>query len=190
MSDGLPPGISEAINVVLLSSDTFIFPSQPGVQQWGIFRDGFPVVVADSVLALDYRKDSTILSYPVENGGFESYNKVQNSYQAVVRFSTGGTKEDRQNLLDSIRAISDDLNLYDVVSPEVTYSNANVIMQDYRRSETSGYIQIDVRVEEVRIGTTANFTSTKTPSGMSGINSGNVQTSSFDEAGFTLGNVT
>src|SRR5574337_124086 len=46
--------------------------------KWGIFRaDNLtPVVIADSVVSVDYRNESRISDFPVELGSFGSYNKV------------------------------------------------------------------------------------------------------------------
>lgn len=172
----LAAGISLVVDLAILTADAFLFPSQPGDPRWGIFLDGLPVVVADSVVTFDYRKESRISDYQIEEGGFESYDKVELPYTAVVRFAAGGDEPNLQDLLESIRAISGDLELYDVVTPEAVYPSANVVMQDYRRTSTNGVglLQVDVRVEEVRVTASSQFSDTKTASGANPVGSGNV----------------
>lgn len=131
--------------------------------QWGIFLNGSPVVIADNVLSLEYRQDFSISNDPLEQGAFNSYNKVQRPFEIKLRFSTGGNAFDRQAMINSIKAIIGDTNLYDVVTPEAIYTNVNLIHQDYRRSsDTAGLIIIDVWCQEVR---SATLTSSNTTSG-------------------------
>lgn len=175
----LPDNIALAAETVLLVVDAVFFSPLPGVPQWGIFLDGVPVVIADSVVTFDYRKDSRISNYQVEQGGFESYNKVENPYLASVRFATGGGEANRQAMLDSIDAVARSLDLYDVVTPERVYESANVVMQDYRRTSKDGVglIQVDVRLEEVRVSSSSTFSNTQSPSGVNIESGGNVSPS-------------
>lgn len=62
--------------------------------KWGIFnRYMVPLLVSDSVRAMDYRRGWTVPTYPIEAGGFASYNKVQMPIDTRVSFSNGGQKE-------------------------------------------------------------------------------------------------
>lgn len=152
--------------------------------QWGIFDGVTPVIVADSVNALEYRKPWTIASFPVEQGGFESYDKVANPYSARVRYVTGGSLVDRQTFIQSIDAIAGGTKLYSLVTPEVTYLNANIVDYDYtrRNNDGAGMLIVDIRVEEVRQTVEAAFTNTKAPSGSGQKNDGTVQTSAPTKA--------
>lgn len=118
---------------------------------WGIFLDGFPVVLADNVVSLEFKQDFRVANYPVEKGAFSSYNKVQMPFEVRIRFSTGGSASDREAFIDSIAAVISDTNLYDVVTPEVTYFGVNLTHQDYRRVASSvGLLSIDVWCQEIR----------------------------------------
>ena len=153
---GLPSLSSGAANLfvtqlVLLTADAIL-----GLlgfhQQWGIFSAGVPVVEADNVVSFDFRQDFSISNYPVEQGSFASYNKVQHPQEMKFRFSTGGSNADRQNFLNSIKAVIADTNLYDVVTPDAVYTNLNFVHWDYARSADrgAGLLVVDVWVEEVR----------------------------------------
>ena len=154
-------------------------PSVPPPSQtaaWGIFRGTTPVVVSDNVVSLDYKQAWTLLDYPVEQGGFDTYNQVATPYEPRIRFSTGGSRADRQAFLGSIEAIAGDLNLYNVATPEKTYLNANVMRYDYRRENQSvGLLAVDVYLREVRQTGETAFTNSKAPSGASKVNDGVVQ---------------
>lgn len=153
---GLPslPGNLESLfgNVSLLTSDSVGNSFGGATPQWGIFLNGEPVVLCDNVVSFDYKQDFAISNYPIEQGAFSSYNKVQKPFEVKFRFSTGGSQSDRQNFLNSIDAIIADVNLYDVVTPEKTYTSVNLVHQDYRRTATdgAGLISVDVWCEQVR----------------------------------------
>lgn len=147
--------------------------------QWGVFdSDGNAVVVADIVSDLSHKEEYVICNYPVEDGGFASFNKVQTPYQARVRFAAGGSEAARSALLASIDDVIADLNLYDVVTPEQTYQNANFIRREYRRVAQEGVslLIVDVVLEEVRVvDDGSSMSSTQQPSGADPTNGGTVQ---------------
>jgi hypothetical protein len=152
--------------------------NSPG-PQWGIFRKGKSVVTADTVIGLTYRQDWPISDYPMQPNAFQSYNKVSTPFDARVRFATGGSKDDRVALINSIAAIAGDLNLYDVVTPEVTYSSVNITHYDYDRRALDGVglLKIDVWLIEVSVtGTATPGDSTKDAASASAFNGGTVQT--------------
>lgn len=139
--------------------ETVTVTAYRGGPQWGIFKDGKSVIKADNVLSFEYKRDWTISDYPIEEGGFESYDKVQLPFDARVRFSAGGSLDTRQALIDSIEAIAGDLLLYDVVTPEKTYQSVNVVHYDLHRKSDDGVglLKIDVYLEEVRNTAQAAF---------------------------------
>jgi hypothetical protein len=122
-------------------------------EQWGVYQGGSPVVVFDTFMEIDYRQTWNLSDYPVERGGFESYNKVYTPFEARVKFAAGGTEENRAALLASVAAIAGTLQLYDVVTPEVVYQSVNVKHYEYRRTATNGLgvIQVEMWLEEIRV---------------------------------------
>lgn len=143
---------------------------------WGIFgRNGRVVVTADTVISLDFRKDWTVADYPLEQGAFASYDKVENPSETRVGFWSGGSLANRQALLRSIKAIAGDLNLYDVVTPEETFTNMNITHYDYRRVDAgAGYVSVVVWLQQIRVTVEASLT-TAQPNGASTTNDGQVQ---------------
>jgi len=176
---GVPPVIFADIDltITLLTEDAFgIFTGSPSAP-WGIYLGGIPVVVADNVVAFNYKKQYAIADYPVERGSFESYDKVEIPYEAGFRFTAGGSDANRQAMLASIRAIQGDLNLYDIVTPEAVYLRANVQRHDYSQTAQNGVglLQVDVFVQEVRELSGAPLTSTQNPTDAAQVNGGPVQ---------------
>lgn len=144
---------------------------------WGVFLDGAPVLTPDTIVAVDYRQSWQISDYPVEQGAFESYDKVNSPFAVKVRMAAGGSEVDRQDFIDSLNAIGDTLELYDVVTPEQVYQSVNVDHFDYnRRAGNVGLITSDVWFTQIRVTAITQFSQTKTASGASPVNGGNVQT--------------
>jgi len=148
-----------------------------GVGQWGVYRGPTPVIVFDSFLGVTYKQDWAIAQYPVERGGFESYDKVDTPFEVQIRFTTGGSVADKAEMLASINAIAGDLNLYDVVTPEAVYSSVNIQRFSYPRSHDhgAGLLTVDMTLLEVRVQGVSDFANNKAPSGAFPIHGGSVQ---------------
>lgn len=145
--------------------------------EWGIFKEGGqPAVTPDSVISVDLRKEWRISDYPVEHGGFETYNKVETPGDIRVRMAVSGM-ESRGPFLASVQAICSALELLTVVTPDAVYDSMNAVHYDYRREQRSGasLLLVDVWLEQVRVTAQTQFTSTKSPEGAANASGGNVQ---------------
>ena len=184
---GVPPLLNGAIAataVTLLTTDLISISSINASSQWGIFLNGSPVVLADTVTTFDYKKESILSDYPLEGGKLESYNKVSTPYEAEITLCAGGNDVNREAFLASIEAILDDFNLYDVVSPERVYPSCNVMRSHYRRTATNGrgVLSVPVRLRQIRVSTANSGTATAQPDGANAVNGGSVQTSTPSSA--------
>lgn len=162
--------------IALLTKDAISsFGGSP--QQWGIFSGGSAVITADTVGSFDYRQQWSLSDYPVEEGAFETYDKVQTPFDARFRFASGGSEANREALLNSIAAIAGDLNLYDVVTPEAVYQSVNVTHYDYSRTAVNGVglMTVDVWTLEVREAPSSTMSNTQSPSDAAQTNGGSVQ---------------
>jgi hypothetical protein len=182
----LPPGVPNLLGDVaglfqdfgeILYADSYIGYGAGAPPQWGLFLGGSPVVVADTITEMGYKQDWAIADYPVERGGFESYDKVNIPFRAVFQFVSGGSDAKRQALLDSIAAIGDTLTLYDVLTPEAVYVGVNVEHYDYRRASSNGLglMIVNVGVLEIREEGKTDFKNAKPPSAYAPEQRGNVQ---------------
>lgn len=165
-------GITEAVRLVQR-----ILGLTPG-PQWGIFdEDGQPVITGDSVLSFEYAKDSKVADFPIENGGFESYNKVETPADCKIVFAIGGTTAQRSDFLQYMRDAITSLDLFFCVTPDISYGDMNIIHYDYRRTVESGVqlMAVDIWLREIREAAAPEFTQTKTPEGEATKNNGTVQ---------------
>jgi hypothetical protein len=185
---GVPALASYALDtgLQLLTGSLFSYGND-STPEWGIYLNGMPAVVADIVRGFDFRVERAISNYPIERGGFESYDKVAVPYLAKVQFSTGGSAQNRAALLTSVARATDLLiggkpAKFDVVTPEIVYLSCSISHYDYNRTALSGLglLTVDVWVQEVREQNT-NPSPSVSPSGASTTQGGEVQASdNFD----------
>lgn len=191
---GVPSLPNYSVNgLVLLVADLIdplIANSGP---QWGIFLDGEMVIESDNTVSFDQKQDLPVSTYPVEDGGFMSYDKVTLPADILVRVSAGGSVANRQLFLSSIDAVMNTTDLYDVVTPETAYASYNFTHRDLHRdaSKGSGLIVVDLHLVEIRVTATATFNSTASPTAAGQQNIGNVQPqtpSAYVQQQFEAGN--
>lgn len=146
--------------------------------QWGVFtKDGAPVLIGSNVVGLDYHRSSTISTFPVENGVYESYNKVEVPYVVRIVFTKGGTVAEKTKFLDACERARAGLETYSVATPEFTYLKMNVTTLSYDRTAAkgAGLMIVEVTLQHVRSFAAAAFTDTKTDAGAGDVNAGPVQ---------------
>lgn len=144
---------------------------------WGIYQGGSPVVLADNVVSFDYRQQWAISDFPVERGGFQSFNKVYIPYDARFRFTAGGSEANREALLSSIAAIAGLTTVYNIVTPEAIYPSATITHYDYTRTSNNGLglMIVDVWTQEVRETAARGMSNVSNPVSSPQTNGGAVQ---------------
>lgn len=181
---GVPAVIGAAVEqaLTLLQFDTFEYFRVSTATAWGIYLNGAPVITADTITDFAWRKDWVISDYQVERGAFESYDKVERPHETHLRFAAGGSDANRAQLLAALATIAPNLALYDIVTPEITYTSCNIQNLSYQRQPRRGLglLQVDVSFIEIRqtvseAGGGLAASSTASPASASAINGGTVQ---------------
>lgn len=146
------------------SSSTLGSPNQDA-GKWGIYdsngnllgqtSNGDSVDVDDagpSTYTFDYRKETTVSDFPVEEGSFASYNKVERPGTPSVTLIVTGTQEQRTAFLSDLDDACKSTDLYSVATPEQTYYSVNIESYSYSRSNAKGAnaIIVDVSLKEIR----------------------------------------
>lgn len=187
---GVPPllnyAIGQFVSSLLTSDGPFVY-SFALPTQWGIFLGGAPVITADTVATFNYKQEWSIADYPVEEGAFATYDKVQIPFDVRFRFVAGGSEANRANLLNSVdAAASDKTTLFDAVTPEKVYPSITISHYDYSRTSVNGVgmIQVDVWCFNVVVLGGNNFSSIS-PSAANPSNDGTVNTTSSPGAGIS-----
>lgn len=130
---------------------------------WGLFDDqGQQVIFPDTFLGIEYRNSRRISNYPLEQGAFESYNKVNDPFDVVVGMACGGDVAKRTDFLATCEALANDLNLYTLVTPEAVYESVNLERYDFARKQHNGatLITVNFYFKEIRINTKSEYTNT------------------------------
>jgi hypothetical protein len=84
-------GVQSGLNLLSDAASVAAFFLGP---QWGIFsHTGNPLLISDSVRAVDYREEANTPTYNYETGGFANYNKVTLPYDVRITFMNGGAKD-------------------------------------------------------------------------------------------------
>jgi len=140
--------------------------------QWGIFDSngkalGDPaqfVGIAGAALSsaglgselstgsVDYSKETKVSDFPLERGGFASYNKVELPAAPAVTLCMGGSEANRRSFLEAIDYATKSTDLYSVVTPEVTYINFALERYNYQRRNDRGatLLLVEISLREVR----------------------------------------
>jgi hypothetical protein len=166
MANGVPSLLTPAPAPpapALMTSDAPGVQAQAAKPTWGIYLKGALAIAADSIVKVEYKNDWRISNAPQEAGAFQSYNKVASPFDSRISMTKGGhSSSERQAFLAAVDAAAKSLNLYDIVTPEATYSNANIIQYSYQRSAHNGVTLLTVQLafSEVRQALAPLFTTT------------------------------
>jgi len=149
------------------------------VPQWQITdTNGAPILIPDSVVEFEYRGEQKIAAYPVEQGGFSSYNKVASPFDARLTCTCSGNEGmSKQGFLAAIDVLLNGLQLCSIVTPDATYQPVNLFHADYRRESRQGVSLIVVQLwfQEIR-QTAKSIAATAQPDGSDPVNQGQVST--------------
>lgn len=184
-SAGVPPvqrdaGNSSAPTTPQLTQDS-VDVSQVANTQWGVYAQGGALALdPDNIIALSYSAEYRIADFPIEQGGFETYDKVALPFDTIVRMTKGGTLSDRGSFARTAESLRGDTKLYNVVTPEATYLNVNIARLSIDRSQDggAGMIVLELHLREIRQNAKAAFSATKDPASAATTNNGSTQTSS------------
>jgi len=180
---GVPPLLNQVNQigntVSLLKSDVANLGRLFGgaTPTWGLFYQGVSVLSFDSMISMSYKREARIADFPMEQGAFQSYNKVQVPEDIRIRCVKGGSSEDRRNFLLQLKTLAGSLKLLTLIVPEGKYINFNVDHFDYRRTSENGMtlLAVDIWLRAINVTTaTATYTNTAAPSGSSVIQTGTV----------------
>jgi len=154
--------------------------------QWGIYtQDGALAIEPDNIVGVGYSSEFRIADYPLEQGGFESYDKVALPFGNRITLTKGGPLAERQDFLSTLEAMRGDRTLYNVVTPERTYLNVNIerVAMDRTAANGATLLTVEIMLREVRQSATFKFSKTKIPASATPTSAGSVQPNSSPPPG-------
>lgn len=158
----------------------------PAFSLWAIYSAGTsdPVIEPDTFVGIDFVGEARVSDYPVEQGAFADYNKVQTPRGIRVKLACANEQMQRGDFLDQLEAMKKAAELYDISTPDLLYEGFTLAHYDYARKATNGVsmIQVECHFEEIRQTGSATFSSdspsstisSNSPSANDPVNSGTV----------------
>lgn len=117
---------------------------------YGIYlKSGAAALSPTSFLGIEYGADAAIVSAPIENGSYNSFNKVKRPPVIRVLFTLEGwtgfsgsipnlpnfTLTSRTDMLAALDAMVSDAQVYDIETPDTTYEDYDLVRYNYRTSD-------------------------------------------------------
>jgi len=152
---------------------------QTNASKWAILDDsGRTVLQPDTYTDFQIRSEAIIPNYPVEQGGFSSYNQVDKPYNIkITAVVTGSGDLSRGQFVQSVIDLKESLNLSTIVTPDAVFSDAKLISYGWSQRSNHGLtmLMVELIFQEVRQTATAVITVAK-PSGQDKKKIGQVST--------------
>lgn len=163
-------------------------------------NSGQGIIFPDTVPRFEYRGESRVSDYPVEQGAFASYNKVSQPFDirmmmvcSGLNYGGAGANATLSNVagivtgqsykkgtfletLDYMLATTD---LFTIVTPDKIYPSVNMVHYDYKRETKNGATMLIVEAwfQEIRVTASAAYSSSvASPSAADPVSVGTVHT--------------
>lgn len=117
---------------------------------YGIYlKSGLRALSPSSFLGIEYGADASVVSAPIEQGSYSSFNKVKRPSIIRVLFTLEGwtgfsgsipnltnfTLTSRSDMLAALDAMVADAQVYDIETPDTTYEDYDLVRYNYRTSD-------------------------------------------------------
>lgn len=117
---------------------------------YGIYlKSGLRALSPSSFLGIEYGADASVVSAPIEQGSYGSFNKVKRPPIIRVLFTLEGwtgfsgsipnltnfTLTSRSDMLAALDAMVADAQMYDIETPDTTYEDYDLVRYNYRTSD-------------------------------------------------------
>ena len=150
--------------------------------QWTLLdEDGQTALSFTSFLNIDLKAEGKALSYPVEQGGFANYNKLESSLDLQVTLGFQGNEADFEQALERLEEYKKGAVKLAVVTPASLYQSMTLESYSYKRGQDAGagMLAVELALKEVRevqtrVSTTV-ITKPKNPSSADKQNTGKTQ---------------
>lgn len=151
--------------------------------EWTLLDEGGGTAVTfTSFIDIDLRNEGQALSYPIEEGSFANYNKVDTPLDIRVTLATQGNNSDFEYILAKLDEYKREAVKLSVSTPSRLYESMTLETYSYKRSRDAGagmltveLALIEVREVETQVTTTV-ITRPKNPTSSGKTNTGKTQT--------------
>lgn len=125
-------------------------PSSSGVV--GAVAGGLGIGPTLSTSSFEFSAESRVSDFPVEQGSFATYNKVEQPFVSKVTLSFQGSEAQRTRFLATLETARTTTQILDVVTPEVRYVDVTLENYGYRRSNGQGatLLKVELSLKKIR----------------------------------------
>jgi hypothetical protein len=150
--------------------------------EWTLLDErGGSAVAFTSFLDIDLKNAGQALSYPIEEGSFANYNKVESPLDMRVSLATQGTDADFEYILTKLDEYKREAVKLSVATPARLYESLTLETYSYKRGREAGagiltveLTLVEVREVETQVTTTV-VTKPKNPTSSGKANTGKTQ---------------
>ncbi len=123
------------------------------IRDWTLWDErGNTAVSFTSFFDIDVRNEGQALSYPIEDGSFANYNKVDSPLQIRVSLGFQGDETEFEYILERLDEYKKGSSILDVVTPSTIYSYMTLESYSYKRAKdgNAGMLTVELVLVEVR----------------------------------------
>lgn len=151
----------------------------PTASDWMILDNNSNAVIItpDTVPSFEYKADNRVSDFPVQQGGFASYNNVQMPFNIRMQLVCSGINKftpqflasqlglnfgaqymEKTDFLATLEYMRTTTDLFQIITPDQTYKNCKMEHYDYRREARQGATMIvaECWFREIRQVNTSN----------------------------------
>jgi hypothetical protein len=161
--------MSNASKAILIAGATELYDLlAPHYTQWAIYSAGTSdeAILADSFATIAVKGEARVSTFPVEQGAFSTYNKVQVPKSIRIQLTCMNKLMSRDDFLRQLDYMVSSIDKYDVATPDAFYEDMTASSYDYKRTSRDGATMLTVEVvfEEVRETGSATYSVTTSAS--------------------------
>nr|WP_294511325.1 hypothetical protein [uncultured Bilophila sp.] len=157
--------------------------------RWAILNEkGTLAVTFDSLLSIEIKNESQLLTSPVEEGGFASYNKTSTPLDIHVVGASSASESGHAALLAALDKLASGTELVSLVTPDQEYRHLNIESYSTKRTAAEGATLLvaelhllEVRQVKVQVSKAA-IRSPKRATSASAVDRGQVQAQEMNES--------
>lgn len=126
------------------------------------------VIVPDGPAEFEMKGDASVSTYPVEQGGFQSYNKVVNPEDLSLSLLCNGQGPmSHKDFLKTCHELKNGADVIKLVTPKYVYPYVTCIGMSHQTTARNGVtlLKVNLTFKEVRVTGTTSFPNAKQDSG-------------------------
>lgn len=129
-----------------------VFSKTTKKTDWALKKNGADLLSITSFLSASVTSGGSVVSAPVEEGSFTSYNKTADPLAVKVEAAFQGTKAELQTILESLETLKESTDTFSIVTPYAEYENMTLASYQFEsRTENGvGVLFVTMDTEEVK----------------------------------------